>query len=150
MFDLIPFDRSNKPARREDFFSQLADRFFNEDFFAPFTPFAAGGNSLRVDLKETDNAYLIEADLPGIAKDDISLQYANNYLTISAKRQENEEKQAENYLRRERRYGEFQRSFYIGNVQEDKIAAAFKDGVLTVTLPKQEKGTSNVNTIPIQ
>jgi len=147
MFDLIPFGKDRRMAKREDFFNQLVDNFFNEDFFAPFTSVS---NAFRVDLKETDDAYLVEADLPGIVKEDISVQYANNYLTISAKRQENQEEEKGSYLRRERRYGEFQRSFYVSNVQDDKISAAFKGGVLTVTLPKQDKNLRRVNTIPIQ
>ncbi|MDU4962145.1 MAG: heat shock protein Hsp18 [Sporomusaceae bacterium] len=146
MFDLIPFDKNNKPSRREDLFSQLAQRFFNEDIFAPFAPSV---HSLRVDLKETGDAYLIEADLPGIAKEDISLRYANNYLTISANRQETEESRSENYLRRERRCGTVQRSFYINNVQDDKITAAFKDGVLRITLPKQDPTAAASHSIPI-
>lgn len=146
MFDLVPFG-GKKVAEREDFLNQMMDNFFNEDFFSPFSNMS---NNLRVDLKETEDAYLIEVDLPGITKDDIALQYANNYLTIAAKRQESREEDTGKYLRRERRYGEFQRSFYVGNVQENKIAAAFKDGVLTVTLPKEDRNLRKISQIPIQ
>lgn len=148
MFDLVPFGKEKSMVNRDDFFNQMVDKFFNEDFFAPFSSLS---NSLRVDLKETEAAYQIEADLPGISKNDISLQYANNYLTITAKRQDNLEEKADGkYLRRERRYGEFQRSFYVSNVQDDKITAEFKDGVLKVTLPKQDKDIQRTNTITIQ
>lgn len=148
MFGLIPFGKDRRPASREDFFTHMMANFFNEDFLAPFS---GAGQQLRVDLKETDDAYLVEADLPGIAKEDISLQYADHYLTISAKRQEYEQQEAEGqYLRRERRYGEFRRSFYMSNVQEDNISAEFKNGVLKVSLPKQDKGIRKINTIPIQ
>lgn len=147
MFDLIPFGKDRGLAKRDNVFNQLVDNFFNEDFFAPFT---AIGNAFRVDLKETEQAYLVEADLPGAAKEDISVQYANNYLTISAKREADHEETQGNYLRRERRYGQLQRSFYVSNVIEDKINAAFKDGVLTVTLPKQTTGLNKVNTITIE
>lgn len=147
MFDLIPFGKDRGLTRRDNVFNQLVDNFFNEDFFAPF---AAIGNAFRVDLKETEQAYLVEADLPGAAKEDIAVQYANNYLTISAKREAGHEETQGNYLRRERRYGQLQRSFYVSNVVEDKINAAFKDGVLTVTLPKQTTGLNKVNTITIE
>ncbi len=147
MFDLIPFGKDKGLARRDNVLNHFMDNFFNEDFFAPFT---AIGNAFRVDLKETDQAYLIEADLPGADKDNIRVQYTNNYVTISAKRQDTREDAQGNYLRRERHYGEVQRSFYVSNVLGDKITAAFKDGVLTVTLPKQTTGLNRVNTIPIE
>ncbi|MDF2572774.1 MAG: heat shock protein Hsp20 [Sporomusa sp.] len=147
MFNLVPFGKNYPLEKREDFFNQVFDNFFREDFFAPLTKI---GNDFRVDLKEVEDSYLIEADLPGIKKEDIALQYANNYLTIIAKRHYNEENKQDNYLRRERRYGEFQRSFYIGNVQENQIDAEFKDGVLIITLPKKDKAVQNVNTIPIR
>lgn len=147
MFNLIPFGKNHPMEKREDFFNQVFDNFFREDFFAPL---AKIGNDFRVDLKEVEDSYLIEADLPGVKKEDIALQYANNYLTITAKRHFNQEMKEDNYLRRERRYGEFQRSFYIGNVQEDKVDAEFKDGVLTITLPKKDTTTSTINTIPIR
>ena len=147
MFNLIPLVKNNQLEKREDFFNQIFDNFFKEDFFAPLTNVSSG---FRVDLKEVDDSYLIEADLPGIKKEDISLQYANNYLTIVAKRHDSQETNQDNYLRRERRYGEFQRSFYIGNVEENKIDAEFKDGVLTITLPKKDKTVQTANSIPIR
>jgi HSP20 family protein len=110
--------------------------FFNDDFL---TPFGNMGNAFRVDLRETENEYIVEADLPGVKKGDITLQYENQYLTISAKRDETQEVKDENYVRRERRYGQFQRSIYVDNVMDNKIDAKFNDGVLTVTLPKQDK-----------
>lgn len=149
MFDLVPFNKNNQVASRENFFNQLFDNFFKEDFFAPFT--AMGNGGFHVDLKETAAAYAVEADLPGIKKEDINLQYANNYLTITANREEvKEDKDEENYLRRERHYGQFQRSFYVSNVADDKIAAEFKDGVLKIVLPKLDKTARTVNTIPIK
>ncbi|WML33143.1 Hsp20 family protein [Clostridium sp. OS1-26] len=79
-------------------------------------------NSFRVDLKETENEYMVEADLPGINKEAIDVEYENNYLTISAKREETiENKDNNNYVRRERSYGEFKRRFYIDNVDKEKI-----------------------------
>lgn len=147
MFNLVPFNRKNEMAPREDFFNHLFDQFFREDFFAPFM---AAGNSFRVDLRENRDAYLISADLPGMKKEDITIQFANDYLTISAKRQEEVTDQEENYLRRERHQGEYSRSFYIKNVRDEAIDAEFKDGVLTVTLPKREPATDNNRTITIR
>lgn len=148
MFNLIPFsNRKNELASREDFFNHAFDQFFREDFFAPFN---TAGNNFRVDLRENADSYVIKADLPGIRKEDIAIQFVNDYLTISAKRNEEEETKEDNYLRRERRYGEFNRSFYIRNVHNEKIDAEFKDGVLTVSLPKRETAAIDNKTIQIR
>ena len=138
MFDMIPFRRNNNSlAKRGDYFDQLFDNFFNDDFLMPSSFMS---NAFRVDLKENENEYIIEADLPGIKKDAIDIAYENNYLTISAKRDDTVEDKKENYVRRERHYGEFNRSFYIDNIDDNKINAAFKDGVLSISIPKLNKG----------
>lgn len=137
MFNVVPFRKNNAMTKKgfglDDFFSD----FLRDDFFSPTF---VGGNSFKVDLKEDDNNYTIDADLPGIKKEDISLEYDNNYLTISAKRDETVENKDDDFVRRERTYGEFKRSFYIDNVDENTVDASFTDGVLKVTLPKKEKG----------
>jgi len=101
-------------------------------------------------LKETEDNYLVEADLPGVKKENINIEFHNGNLTISAKRDETVEDKKENYVRRERHYGEFKRSLYIKNVDENKINASFNDGVLRVTLPKLEKGPDSRKRINIQ
>lgn len=136
MFDMVPFRKNNNLARRGDFFDQMMNNFFDDDFLTPQNYF---GNSFRVDLKENENEYIIEADLPGIKKDAIDLSYENNYLTVTAKREDTVEDKSGNYVRRERSYGEFKRSFYIDNVDESKIDASFNDGVLKINLPKIDK-----------
>ena len=148
MFNLVPFNKRNDLVQREDFFNNVFDQFFREDFFAPFN---AAGNRFLVDLSETKDAYIIKADLPGVKKEDISINMANNYLTISAKRsEESETVEGQNYLRKERRYGEFDRRFYVKNIQAEKIDAEFKDGVLTVSLPKETGSADNKKTITIR
>lgn len=138
MFDLVPFRKNNKAlSRNGDSFDDLWSNFFGDDFFAPVL---INNGSFKVDLKEDENSYTVEADLPGIKKDDISLEYDNNYLTISAKRDETVEDKKDNYVRKERRSGEFKRSFYVDNVDENAVDASFADGVLKITLPKKEKG----------
>lgn len=144
---MIPFNKKNDLMPREQFFNQVFDQFFGEDFFAPFN---AQGNSFHVDLEEKNDSYVIKADLPGIKKEDINISFANDYLTISAKRNEDTEITENNYLRRERRYGEFNRSFYIRNVRDENIDAEFNDGVLTVSLPKRENTSVGNKTIPIR
>ncbi|MDV3426572.1 MAG: Hsp20/alpha crystallin family protein [Bacillota bacterium] len=136
MFDMVPFRRNNKIERRGDVFENFLDSFFNDDFFLPS---AYNTGSFRVDLKEDENNYLLDADMPGMGKDNIDINLQNNYLTISAKREDQVEENKDNYVRRERSYGEFKRSFYFDNIDEDNIKASFKDGVLHLQLPKKDK-----------
>lgn len=145
MFGLAPFRNKNLPAR--DYVDQLLHGFLDDNLLTPLGNII---NDFRMDLRETENEYVVEADLPGIKKDDISLRYENPYLTIYAKRDGVQEIKEENYVRKERRYGEFQRSIYVDNVMDDKIEAKFNEGVLTVTLPKQDKAKSRPGNIQIQ
>ena len=137
MFSIVPFRKNNVMTKKEfgldDFFSD----FLRDDFFPQMF---ASSNSFKVDLKENEDNYTIDADLPGIKKEDISLEYDNNYLTISAMRDETVENKEDDFVRRERTYGKFNRSFYIDNIDENTVDASFTDGVLKVTLPKKEKG----------
>lgn len=130
MFNMIPFGRGRR--------NTLAnwDDFFNTDFFSPMTSM---NQLFRADVKETDSAYEIQVDVPGMDKKDIQIHYMNNQLTVHGERSADTEVKEENYIRRERSFGEFSRSFYVDNVDEEKISASFEDGVLTITLPKLEK-----------
>ena len=99
-------------------------------------------NMMSTDVRESDGEYQIEMDLPGFAKEDVNASLKDGYLTISAEhRQENEEKDDENkFIRRERYQGTCRRSFYVGSqITEEDIKAKFKDGVLTLLVPKKEK-----------
>jgi len=112
----------------------LFDNFFGNDEF-----FAKKENLMKTDIKETDNKYIIEMDLPGFDKENINLELNNGYLEISAK-QEREENEEENtkYVRKERFYGECSRSFYVGDdITEEDIDAEFKNGILIVNVPKK-------------
>lgn len=134
MFGLAPFTARKDLAAREP--RTLFD-LFNEPFFTGDFMNTASA-SMKVDVKESENAYELTADLPGARKEDISLSYENSYLTIAAKRNGETEEKDENgrYIRRERHYGEVSRSFYIEGIDEENVAASFTDGVLRVTLPK--------------
>lgn len=145
MFEMIPSRRNNKLRHKNNYADTFVDEFFNSDFFSP----ALMNNSFNVDVKETEESYLIEADLPGVNRESIDLEYENNYLTISATRNDTLEEKQDNYVRRERRYGEFKRSFYVDDVEENKIDAVFNDGVLKITLPKQKNGRPNKRKIDI-
>lgn len=95
--------------------------------------------SPAVDIFETENAIVVKAELPGLSKDDIEVQIHDGVLTLKGERKFEKEVKEENYHRIERAYGGFQRSFSLpSSVEEDKIKASFKDGVLEVDLPKAE------------
>ena len=96
---------------------------------------------MTTDVKETDNGYQLDMNLPGFAKEDIKAELKDGYLTINAQsNSSNDEKDEDgNYIRRERYTGSCSRSFYVGDgVTQDDIHAAFKDGVLSLTVPKKE------------
>ena len=96
---------------------------------------------MKCDVYEKDGAYHIEADIPGFKKDEISVDCEDGYVTISAeKNTENEEKdENKKNIKRERFYGKTVRKFYVGDVDSDKIQAEYKDGMLELVVPKEEK-----------
>jgi HSP20 family protein len=96
--------------------------------------------SPAVDIYETQNEILVQAELPGVDRKDISLHLEKNVLTLKGERRFEKETKQENYHRIERAYGGFSRSFSIpATVEEDKIRAEYKDGILKIALPKKEQ-----------
>ena len=93
-----------------------------------------------VDIAELDNQFVVKVELPGINKDDVKITLESNILTIRGEKKEETDVKEENYHRVERTYGSFQRSFKLPTtVKGDNIDAMYKDGILTVTLPKAEE-----------
>ena len=117
------------------------DRLFEEpfSFLAPSTSFFEGWTP-AVDIYEDNDKYVVKAALPGMKKEDIDVSLDGNTLTISGERKQEEQKQEGESYRSERFFGRFQRSITLPTaVQANKIEAAYKDGVLNVTLPKVEE-----------
>ncbi len=112
---------------------------------------AAGGEALeiRVDVKEADGAYTVQAEMPGVKKEDIHVQIDGNRVSISAEvKRESEKKEGERVLRTERYYGSVARTFSLGSeMDESKAIAKFDNGVLTLTLPKKTAPASKRLTI---
>ena len=149
MFGLIPF-KTNKLDRKGGSFDDFFDGFFNDDFFAPMN-FGFGNNQkFNADIRETQNEYLVSAELPGVKKEDINLEYKGNTLIISAKREEVVNEEKDNYIRRERSYGQISRAFRVDNVDKSKISAKFENGELQIILPKLNETISQSNRILIQ
>ncbi len=142
---MTPFKKDSF-NRKDDFLTPLLNNLFDNDFFNAMS----NRGNFRADLKETNDSYLVVADLPGVKKGDIDIEFQNDNLVITAKRDESVEDSKESYVRRERHYGEFRRSFYIDNVDEDKVEAKFEEGVLRIHLPKLTKDDENKRKINIQ
>ena len=95
---------------------------------------------MKTDLKEKDGKYLLEIDVPGYDKEDIKIELHDGYLTVSAEKNEEKEDKHAKYLKRERFTGMCSRSYYVGeNVTENEIKAKFKNGTLTIEIPKKEE-----------
>ena len=124
-----------------------------DDFFAdPFSMMPAfqnrdalygkhGKNLMTTDVRELENSYELDMDLPGFKKDEVQIDVQNGYLTVSAVKGLNkDEKQDGKYIRQERYAGQCSRSFYVGEGVEAKdVSAKFEDGILKISLPKAEQ-----------
>lgn len=126
------------------FGKNFVDSMFDDFFETPFwsSNRVAGRQTMNTDITESANGYQIDMDLPGFAKEDVNASLRDGYLTIVASHDnKTEEKDTDGKLiRRERYQGTCQRSFYVGDqITEEDIKANFKDGVLTILVPKKEK-----------
>ncbi len=129
-----------EPFRGLSTFQDQFNRFFNEAFRNPAEESALTTWAPAVDIYETPNELVVKADLPDVNEKDIDVRVENNLLTIRGERKFEKSVSEENYLRVERTYGAFSRSFSLPNtVNAEAIAAQYKNGVLTVTLPKREE-----------
>ena len=137
MFELIPFDRRGRNVSVYDPFRAFDE--LERSFFGSPAPHVS---AFRTDVTDTGDAYKLEAELPGFNKEDIKLDVENDCLTISAERKLDSEDKKANYVKRERFYGSYSRSFDVSGINVDGIEAAYNNGVLTLTMPKK------VETVP--
>ena len=134
MLGLVPFKFNNGENSKGLSINDMFNDFFNDDMLADFK---SCGN-FKTDIKETPEEYVVHAELPGVNKEDINIDYNNNYLTISATRNNEHEEKKDNYIRRERSYGSVSRGFYINNVNKETIKAKFHNDVFK-TLKRYQK-----------
>ncbi|MEG1972371.1 MAG: Hsp20/alpha crystallin family protein [Oscillospiraceae bacterium] len=130
MFSLIPFDR------RENSMLSYFDRMEKEMFGDMFGNMDSMVSAIRTDIKEENDKYVLEAELPGFTKEEIHLDLDDDRLTISAQHSAETEDKHNGYLRRERKYGSFQRSFDVTGIDTANITAEYKDGILALSMPK--------------
>lgn len=115
----------------------MLPRYYLNDYFPLIdSPLLKEKEYMKTDIREYQNKYIMEIDLPGLKKEDIIINYENGYLTIKATKTVNLKVEA--YIRRERFYGEVKRSFYIGEKKESDIKANYENGILTITFPKED------------
>lgn len=144
--EMIPFYRNNRRAVLSNPFRDIEN--FEKAFFgAPsaHAPFA-------VDIRETPEAFLIEADLPGFKKEDIHVELENDMMTIRAERHSSAEDKENGsaYVHQERSWGVYERSFDVSGVNAEGISAAYDGGVLTLTLPKKAEKAPGARRLEIQ
>ena len=142
MYSMTPFGRNNSLS---NFFDNF-DRHFFSDMNTPKF------DSFRTDIREEGDHYVLDADLPGFDREDIHLELQGDVLTITAQHNNEKEDKDEKgqYIRRERRYGSFRRSFDVTGIDENGITAAYSNGILTLNLPKTVPAVPETRRIAIE
>lgn len=139
MKDLIPFNRRNSLRRRggfEDFYNVLDDFFTNP---ASMMSRSLEGDTFKLDIKEEEDKYLIEAEMPGIKKEEVEIDVRDGRLNISVERKEETKEEQENYLHKERRISSMNRSVYLGDIKYEDISAKLEEGILSIEIYKDEE-----------
>ncbi len=142
MFNLTPYRKHNEVSYYDPFqmMRDMERQFFGEDSFGAF----------RTDIRDEGNAYTLEAELPGFDKEDIDIQLSDNNLTISASHKEESSRKEGKYVRRERSFGSYSRSFDVSDIDTAGIKAAYKNGVLSLNLPKKTETVPSTRTLAIE
>lgn len=149
MFGLTPINRRNSLGTRRSMDLFDLDSWFDNFFRSAFRPtFYGFDHQMKVDIKDNEKNYVIEAELPGVDKSEINVELRDDILTIGVQRNEITEEERENYIHKERRTSSMSRSFQVENVQPQDIKARFDNGVLVIELPKSEiEAKSNIELI---
>ncbi len=141
MLKIMPYERKNYDPF--EMFREFDKNFFN---------FPSQFGSMKTDIKDDGENYTLEAELPGFEKEDIKLDIDNNYLILTAEHSKSSEEKDNGgkYIRRERSYGSYQRSFDISDVVHEKIGAEYQNGILKVTLPKKSTEEYKTKSVEIK
>ncbi|WP_340296322.1 Hsp20/alpha crystallin family protein [Staphylococcus coagulans] len=141
-FEMKPFNNSFFNMEPSDFFKDFGRHFFDDNFAQA---------AITTDIKELDDAYIVEAELPGMDKENIRVQFENNILTIAAQNtvENNNEDDEGRIIHKERSYCNVQRQFSFDHVDATQIKAAYQNGMLNVKLPKDMHNNQTDKNIPI-
>lgn len=141
---------------RENLFDDMMNFPWEEEFFGKKNPLYGkhAKNIMKTDVREKDDSFELDIDLPGFKKEEISAELNNGYLTISAEKslEKDETGKEGSYIRKERYFGNHSRTFYVGEgIREDEIKAKFEDGLLKLSIPKKDaKAVETKNRIAIE
>ena len=138
MTNLIPFKGKNSNLSTQGFGNifNMIDDFFTDDF--PIRR-SLSHDTFKIDVREEDSNYLVEAELPGVNKEDISISVDDGILTIAVKHEEQKEEKDKNYIHRERRYSSMERRLMLGDADGTGIKAKLNDGLLEIKIQKKDK-----------
>ncbi|MFZ7134103.1 MAG: Hsp20 family protein [Eubacteriales bacterium] len=144
MFELTPLNRKIPRRTNGNFVDvfNMMDNFFNNDFF-PIKNFTY--DTFRIDVKDNDKEYFIEAELPGVQKEEVQLDYHDGNLIIAVEKNEEINEEKENYIHRERKLSSTKRGIMLKDVKAEDIQAKLEDGVLKITAPKTEGAKNKIN-----
>ena len=117
---------------RNNFERNIVDDFFSPSFFS------GSYNVMRTDVTENENEYLFEVELPGFNREDVKITLEDGYMNIKVEKNTENNNEEKNYIRRERYYTTASRSYYVGNVDSSMIKAKFSNGILNITVPKEQ------------
>lgn len=135
MFRLTPYNRNQMTNRGNNFndFYSLIDDVFNDSLFQTRS---LSVGSFKIDIKDNDHTYVLEAELPGVKKENITVDYKDDQLTINVVSKDEVNEEEPQYIHRERRQSSMQRVFRLKDVKADEISAKLDNGILTITAPK--------------
>lgn len=138
MFTLIPFNTKQNliESSKKDLFHDMLDDFFTDGWLMQR---GLASDTFKIDVQDNEKEYLIFAQLPGVTKEEISLDFVDSRLTISIERSKSFNEEKKNYIHRESRVSSMSRSIYLDNVQTEDIEAKLENGILNITVPKIEK-----------
>ena len=144
MSGLIPFNKNNNLSETgfENFYNMLDD-FFNDSFPKRNLQF----DTFKLDIQEEDKQYVVEAELPGIKKEEIDLSLNEGKLTISVEHNENSEDKGKKYIHKERRFSSMKRTIILKDANPDQISARLDEGLLRIIITKVDKveSTKKIN-----
>lgn len=150
MFGIMPRRNNNEVVSNRGLFNTI-ENFFNDDFWGddffnmpslmPNDMFGSG--SFKMDVKENDSNYTVEAELPGVNKEDIALDFNNGNLYIGVNHQDDFNDERDNYIHKERRSFQMQRSIYLGDIDIEGISANLDNGILKIIAPKLKVVSNN-------
>ena len=137
MAGLIPFNK-----KRNDVMNIGFDDFSNmlDDFFTGSWPIqrSLAGDTFKIDIQDNDTEYTIEAELPGVKKEDVEITLNDGRLNLSVKKEEVSENKSKKYIHRERKYAQMSRSILLADADDEGIKAKLEEGVLTIQVPKKQ------------